>query len=109
MIIILLAFMAIGFFVQMRLRSKFKEYSKVPIAAGLSGKEVAEKMLADHGITSVTVQSVPGKLTDHYNPDDKTVNLSPEVYNGRMWSRGSTCHCLPVVTIKKQNGTHGEY
>jgi Zn-dependent membrane protease YugP len=83
MIIILLAFMGIGFFVQMRLRSKFKAYSKVPIAAGLSGKEVAEKMLADHGITSVIVQSVPGKLTDHYNPDDKTVNLSPDVYNGR--------------------------
>ncbi len=83
MILILLIFMGVGFFVQMRLRSKFKAYSKIPIAAGLSGKEVAEKMLADNGITSVVVQSVPGKLTDHYNPADKTVNLSPEVYNGR--------------------------
>jgi Zn-dependent membrane protease YugP len=55
----------------------------VGIAAGLSGREVAEKMLADHGISSVQVQSVPGKLTDHYNPADKTVNLSPDVYNGR--------------------------
>jgi Zn-dependent membrane protease YugP len=86
MIIILLVFMGIGFYVQMRLRSKFKKYGKIPIASGLSGREVAEKMLADNGITSVTVQSVPGKLTDHYNPADKTVNLSPEVYNGRSVS-----------------------
>lgn len=86
MILILLIFMGAGFFVQMRLRSKFKAYSKIPITAGLSGREVAEKMLADHGITSVTIQSVPGKLTDHYNPTDKTVNLSPEVYNGRSIS-----------------------
>jgi Zn-dependent membrane protease YugP len=86
MIFILLVFMGVGFFVQMRLRSKFKAYSKIPIAAGLSGREVAEKMLADYGITSVAVQSVPGKLTDHYNPADKTVNLSPDVYNGRSIS-----------------------
>lgn len=86
MILILLVFMGIGFYVQMRLRSKFKKYGKIPIGSGLSGREVAEKMLADNGITSVTVQSVPGKLTDHYNPADKTVNLSPEVYNGRSVS-----------------------
>ena len=83
LIIILFALMGVGFIVQMRLKSKFKKYSKIAIASGLSGREVALKMLSDFGITSVTVQSVPGKLTDHYNPVDKTVNLSPEVYNGR--------------------------
>ena len=75
--------MLLGFYVQMRLKSKFKAYGKIPIASGMSGAEVAQKMLHDFGITSVTIQSVPGKLTDHYNPADKTVNLSPEVYNGR--------------------------
>lgn len=86
MIVILLVFMGIGFFVQMRLKSKFEKYSKVGIASGLSGKEIAEKMLADFGITSVVVQSVPGKLTDHYNPETKTVNLSPDVFSGRSVS-----------------------
>ena len=55
----------------------------MPISTGMSGKEVAEKMLADHGITRVRVISTPGKLTDHYNPKDMTVNLSPEVFEGR--------------------------
>ena len=86
MIIILIVFMLIGFYVQWRLKSKFKEYSKVPIASGMSGAEVAQQMLNDFGISSVSIQSVPGKLTDHYNPADKTVNLSPEVYNGRSVS-----------------------
>ena len=83
MILILLVFMGIGFFVQMKLKGKFEKYSKVGLANGLSGKEIAEKMLADNGITDVRVISVPGKLTDHYNPLDKTVNLSPDVYSGR--------------------------
>jgi hypothetical protein len=65
------------------LRSKFKKYSEVPVNSGMSGKEIAEKMLADHGITDVSVISVEGFLSDHYNPLKKTVNLSPEVYNGR--------------------------
>lgn len=82
-IFILIGFMALGFFVQMRLKSKFNTYSKIPIASGLTGKQVAEKMLHDNGIFDVTVQSVSGKLTDHYNPTDKTVNLSPDVYQGR--------------------------
>jgi len=69
--------------VQARLKSKFKKYSKIPLASGLSGKEVAELMLRDNGINDVTVQSVGGKLTDHYNPTNKTVNLSPDVYAGR--------------------------
>jgi len=81
--VILIGFMIAGYYVQYRLKSKFKKYSQEALSSGLSGREVAEKMLADHGITAVQVLSVPGKLTDHYNPADKTVNLSPEVHNGR--------------------------
>ena len=83
MIILFIAFMIIGWAVQSRLKSKFKTYASMPISTGMSGKEVAEKMLADHGITKVRVISTPGKLTDHYNPKDMTVNLSPEVFEGR--------------------------
>lgn len=81
--IILLLVMGASWFVSYRLRSKFKEYSEVPVASGLSGKEIAEKMLYDNGISDVRVISVEGFLTDHYDPLKKTVNLSPEVYNGR--------------------------
>lgn len=76
-------FMVIGMVVQFRLKSKFKEYSEVPTSSGLSGKEVAEKMLRDNGIYDVQVVSVPGFLSDHYDPTKKTVNLSPDVYEGR--------------------------
>ena len=76
-------FMLIGMAVQFRLKSKFSEYSKVPTASGLSGFEIAEKMLQDNGINDVKVTSVEGTLTDHYNPLNKTVNLSREVYEGR--------------------------
>lgn len=76
-------FMVIGMVVQARLKSKFREYSEVPTSSGLSGKEVAEKMLRDNGIYDVQVVSVPGFLSDHYDPTKKTVNLSPDVYEGR--------------------------
>ena len=66
-----------------KLKSKIKKYSKIPTLSGMSGKEIAERMLADNNINDVKVISVPGKLTDHYNPMDKTVNLSPDVYQGR--------------------------
>ncbi|ADX68510.1 MULTISPECIES: zinc metallopeptidase [Weeksella] len=66
-----------------RLKSKFAHYSKVFLANGMSGKEIAEKMLADNGIHDVRVISTPGQLTDHYNPANKTVNLSDVVYNER--------------------------
>lgn len=79
----MIAFMIIGGVVNGRLKSKFKKYSQISTLSGLSGKEIAEKMLSDNGIYDVKVVSVPGKLTDHYNPMDKTVNLSPEVYQGR--------------------------
>lgn len=72
----------ISYIVQQNLNSKFKKFSKVPLSSGMTGREVAEKMLQDHGIYNVTVTSTPGHLTDHYNPTNNTVNLSPEVYNG---------------------------
>ena len=78
-----IVFMVVGMLVQFRLKSKFKEYSEVPTSSGLSGKEVAEKMLRDNGIYDVQVTSVPGFLSDHYDPAGKTVNLSEEVFNGR--------------------------
>lgn len=82
-LLISLLFMGIGFLVQMRLKSKFKHYSQQPLSSGLSGKEVAEKMLRENGIFDVQVVSVDGFLSDHYNPMKKTVNLSPDVFNGR--------------------------
>lgn len=75
--------MIVGGIVSSRLKTKIKKYSQIPTLSGMSGKEIAEKMLLDNNITDVKIVSVPGKLTDHYNPLDKTVNLSPEVYNGR--------------------------
>ena len=65
------------------LKRKFKKYSKIQLRNGMSGAEVAQKMLADHGIFDVKVVSTPGSLTDHYNPQNKTVNLSESVYNQR--------------------------
>jgi Zn-dependent membrane protease YugP len=80
--LIALIFMLIGWAVQARLRSKFKQYSETPLSMGLTGKEVAEKMLRAHSISDVKVVSVEGQLTDHYNPLKKTLNLSHDVYNG---------------------------
>jgi uncharacterized protein len=76
-------FMFIGMAVQFQLKSKFAKYSQVPTSSGMSGQEIAEKMLRDSGINDVTVQSVNGFLSDHYNPLNKTVNLSPQVFSGR--------------------------
>ncbi len=69
--------------VSSKLKSKFEQYSKISLRNGMSGAEIAEKMLADHGIRDVKVISTPGMLTDHYNPANKTVNLSEGVYNQR--------------------------
>ncbi|MBC7886480.1 MAG: zinc metallopeptidase [Ferruginibacter sp.] len=82
-LVISVVFMLLGMLVQFRLKSKFKQYSEVPTSSRLSGKEVAEKMLRDNGIYNVAVVSVPGFLSDHYDPTKKTVNLSSEVYEGR--------------------------
>jgi Zn-dependent membrane protease YugP len=70
-------------YVSNKLKSKFKEYSQIQLQNGMSGKEIAERMLSDNGITDVEVISVRGQLTDHYNPVNKTVNLSEVVYNER--------------------------
>jgi Zn-dependent membrane protease YugP len=77
------AIMLFSWLVSARLKSKFELYSKLQLQNGMSGKEIAEKMLADNGIYDVRVISTPGRLTDHYNPADKTVNLSEAVYNHR--------------------------
>ncbi len=84
--IIFIGFMILSWIVSFTLKSKFTKYSKIPLDNGMSGREVAEKMLHDHGIYDVKVESVEGQLTDHYNPANKTVNLSKEVYSGRSIS-----------------------
>lgn len=73
----------VSFAVSSKLKSKFAEYSKIHLRNGMSGAEIATQMLQDHGIYDVKVISTPGQLTDHYNPADKTVNLSEGVYNQR--------------------------
>ena len=73
----------VSMYVSNQLKSKFKKYSKIQLKNGLSGKEIAEKMLLDNGITDVQVVSAKGQLTDHYNPVNKTVNLSEAVYAQR--------------------------
>lgn len=78
--ILLIAVGVVGLLVQMRLQAVFAKYSKVPFTGGLTGAQVAEKMLRDNGITDVQVTHVAGSLTDHYNPQTKTVNLSDSVY-----------------------------
>lgn len=75
--------MLIGMFVSSRLKSKFAEYSRIGLANGLSGAEIAQKMLHDNNIYDVKITQVEGQLTDHYNPLDKTVNLSADVFHGR--------------------------
>ncbi|MBM3431514.1 MAG: zinc metallopeptidase [Bacteroidetes bacterium] len=79
-------FLGISFLVSAILKSKFTKYSKLPLSTGLTGKEVAERMLRESGIYDVQVISVDGFLSDHYNPLNKTVNLSPEVYHGNSIS-----------------------
>ena len=75
-------FIGISLIVSMILKGKFSKYSKIPLANGMSGKQVAEKMLRENGIYDVKVTASQGFLSDHYNPANKTVNLSPEVYEG---------------------------
>lgn len=83
LILIVVVFAIAGFVVSRRLKSKFKQYSQVALKANLSGAEIAKLMLADNNISDVQVLSVEGQLTDHYNPANRTVNLSPDVYYGR--------------------------
>jgi Zn-dependent membrane protease YugP len=81
--LIFIAFMVLSWIVSSVLKAKFTKYSKIPVDNGMSGKEIAEKMLHDNGIYDVRVESVRGQLTDHYNPENKTINLSEQVYSSR--------------------------
>ena len=78
--IIMILVMIASFLIQQMLMSRFNKYSKIPTGSGLTGEQVARKMLADHGIRDVQVTCIKGTLTDHYNPATKTVNLSESVY-----------------------------
>ena len=111
--IVSLIFLGISFLVSLVLKSKFTRYSKVALSNGMSGKEIAEKMLRESGIYDVKVTSVQGFLSDHYNPATKTVNLSPEVYEGRSVSSAAVAahecghavqhanHYVPLVMRSK--------
>lgn len=81
--LLMIAIAIVSFIVQWRFKSKFREYAQIPLTSGLSGQEVAERMLRENGIYNVQVTSVEGQLTDHYNPETKTVNLSPDVFYSR--------------------------
>lgn len=80
---LIIPILLISMYVQWKFRSKFSRYTEMRLSSGFSGKEVAEKMLHDYGIYDVRVMNADGQLTDHYNPADKTVNLSTDVYHGR--------------------------
>ncbi|MFO8068211.1 MAG: zinc metallopeptidase [Bacteroidales bacterium] len=82
-LIIFGVFVLISYLVSSTLKARFAKYSREPLRSGLSGREVAEKMLYDNGINNVKVISTQGRLTDHYNPVDRTINLSKDVYHGR--------------------------
>ncbi len=84
--IIFIAFMLASWVVNKTLNARFEKYAKVSLSSGLTGQQVAEKMLRENGIYDVRVTCIPGKLTDHYNPQDKTVNLSEEVFSGHSVS-----------------------
>lgn len=82
-LILIIPVVLLSMFVQWRFRSKFSKYAEMQLNSGMSGKEVAQKMLNDNGIYDVKIMSTEGQLTDHYNPSDRTVNLSTDVYYGR--------------------------
>lgn len=82
-LILIIPMLLISMFVQWKFKNKFGKYAELQLSSGISGKQVAEKMLRDHGIFNVRVISAEGQLSDHYNPADRTVNLSTDVYHGR--------------------------
>ncbi len=91
--ILIIVIAIVGFVVQSRLRSVFSKYSEVALPNGMTGAEIAAKMLRDHGISNVTITHVPGSLTDHFDPTNMTVNLSDEVYAGRSVAAAAVaCH-----------------
>ena len=104
--IVSLVFLGLSFLVSAVLKSKFKKYSKMGLASGLSGREIAEKMLRENAIYDVKVISVDGFLSDHYNPVNRTVNLSPEVFNGTSISAAAVAahECGHAVQHATQYG-----
>jgi len=107
--IIFIVFTLLSWFISNQLKRKFKEYSKIPTANGMSGKEVVEKMLIENRITGVKVGSVSGRLSDHYNPLNKTINLSHDVYYGRSIAAAAVAahecgHALQHATSYKWLG-----
>ncbi|HRG25009.1 MAG TPA: zinc metallopeptidase [Chitinophagaceae bacterium] len=104
--IVSLVFLGLSFLVSAVLKSKFKKYSKMGLASGLSGREIAEKMLRENAIYDVKVISVDGFLSDHYNPVNRTVNLSPDVYNGTSISAAAVAahECGHAVQHATQYG-----
>ena|ERR1035437_3670297 len=88
-IIILIVFVLLSWIISYQLKSRFKKYSLIPMNKGITGKEVAEKMLRENGISDVKVVSIEGQLTDHYNPETMTVNLSRDVYYGNHVAAGA--------------------
>jgi hypothetical protein len=82
-LVIFAVFALASWLISNKLKRRFEEYSQVPTSNGMSGKEVAQKMLSDHGIYGVKIESVEGSLTDHYNPSNKTINLSEAVFYGQ--------------------------
>jgi len=95
--------MLVSMIVQWRFKSKFKKYSETPLSSGMTGRDVAEKMLHDHGIYDVQIISAQGRLSDHYNPVNRTVNLSPEVYSSRSIAAAAVAahECGDVVQHAK--------
>ena len=110
LMIIAVVFMLLGLFISSRLKSKFAKYSQSRLSSGMSGKEIAEKMLKDNGIYDVKVTSVGGMLTDHYNPLNKTVNLSHDVYNGRNAAATAVAahECGHLAGIQPRATTEGD-
>ncbi|MDQ1772195.1 zinc metallopeptidase [Labilibaculum euxinus] len=87
--IIFIAFTLLSWLVSSQLKARFKRYSQIPTANGMTGREVVEQMLRDHGVRGVRIGSVDGQLSDHYNPENKTINLSKDVYYGRSIASAS--------------------
>jgi Zn-dependent membrane protease YugP len=94
--VIIIGIGAVSWLVQWNLKRKFAKYSQIPLSNGMTGKDVSELMLRENGITDVTVQAVGGMLTDHYNPADKTINLSEDVY--------STCSVAAAAVAAHETG-----
>ncbi len=113
LLLISLLFMGIGFILSMVLKSKFKKYAQVPLQNGMSGAEVAATMLRHFGLKDVQITQVEGQLTDHYNPADRTVNLSYDVYHGQNVAAAAVAahecghavqhaHAYPFLTMRSQ-------